>query len=105
MRQLSLKMSFYDDWGKTYAIKAVNLPEHVATCGFRGDFTNITPPSVLSGTQTMDEVIKVLECREFRRKELIAWATNLGRAIANHLEDSEGWHGLDRQDRIQGGGQ
>ncbi len=48
-----------------------------------------------------EEMVEVLRMKEFRRGTLKQVATQLGGKLADYMEDSEGWHGTDRQERVR----
>lgn len=50
---------------------------------------------------SFEEVVQVMRVREFRRQLLVAQASQLGAALADHLEDREGWHGVERAERVR----
>jgi len=98
-RRFFLRMSFHDNEGHTFADRAMEIDS--AWCGHRPSFTNLSPPTRGLGASTFDEVVDILRVKELRRKEFIRDATRMGHALADFLEDKEGWHGIDRQERIE----
>jgi len=48
-----------------------------------------------------NQVVETLRLRDVRRDLLKSSAKNLGAQMASYMEDEEGWHGTDRQDRIR----
>ena len=96
-RRFFLRMSFYDNEGNTFGERAIEIDS--AWCGARPSFIHLSPPSPFDGEVTMSDAVEVLHVRELRRKEFAEDATRIGHALADHLEDKEGWHGVDRQER------
>jgi hypothetical protein len=48
---------------------------------------------------TMNTMVRLMKKREFRRSSLVAEAERLAGSMADHMEDIEGWHGLDRAEK------
>lgn len=46
----------------------------------------------------LDEVVRTMRRREFRRDALVNKARLLGMQLADLMEDKDGWHGADRQE-------
>jgi hypothetical protein len=51
----------------------------------------------LSGSP--DNTVSLMRSRDLRRSTLVKIAKNLANQMADRMEDAEGWHDLDRQDR------
>jgi hypothetical protein len=51
-----------------------------------------------AGPSAFEQTVSTLKSRQFRRDLLERAAQMLGKKLADHLEDREGWHGLDRQE-------
>jgi hypothetical protein len=95
-----LRMSFHDNQGNTFGERAIEISS--AWSGRRPNFANLKPPSAyFPGELTFNDTVEILQVRELRRKQFIADATRMGMALADYLEDKEGWHGLDRQEGIR----
>jgi hypothetical protein len=54
-----------------------------------------------AGPGAFEETVSVLKERQFGRDLLERAATMLGKQLADHLEDREGWHGIERQEALQ----
>lgn len=52
-----------------------------------------------AGPDAFDKTASVLKEKKFRRDLLIAASNQIARQLADYLEDSEGWHGEDRQEK------
>ncbi len=50
---------------------------------------------------TFEEMVEILRVKEYRRGMLKVIASQLGGKLADYMEDSEGWHGIDRQEHIK----
>jgi len=94
-RRFFLRMSFYDNEGNTFAERAIEIDS--AWTGQR--YAEIKPPRAGFDAVTFEDAVEVLRVRELRRKDFIRDAARMGMALADHLEDKEGWHGVDRQER------
>jgi len=53
------------------------------------------------GLVGFDQAVEVLRVKEYRRKLFLEAARFTGMALADFLEDREGWHGLDRQEKTE----
>lgn len=97
-RQLTLTISLADGYGKVHGKLTREVPEDVAFMGERvaDDFRS----NAFVGAVNLNDAVKILKVREFRKELLIKSAKNMGVLLAEHLEDKEGWHGLKRQERI-----
>jgi hypothetical protein len=95
-RELRLKIILDDMW-ETHGYVATAVADEVAFNGER--YVEDKQVEISMSLEPVEEFFKVLKVREFRREMLIAEATKLGHALADHLEDAEGWHGLERQEK------
>lgn len=48
---------------------------------------------------TMNTMVMLIKKREFRRSAIVAEAQSLAGSMADHMEDAEGWHGMDRAEK------
>ena len=96
--QLTLTIILTDGFGRVHGKLSREVPEDAAYVGERqvGEFKMRCEVGAIS----MDDVVKVLKVREFRKGLLMAAARNMGALLAEHLEDKEGWHGIERQERL-----
>lgn len=66
----------------------------------------INPPAKdpigrMLGGDTFDTVIKKMRKRELRKDIMRDECLRLGAKLAEYMEGREGWHGVDRQERIR----
>ncbi len=59
------------------------------------------PVDVGFAVHSLDTVVSALKKREFRRELLLSAARSLAGRLGDFIEDSEGWHGERRRDRIK----
>jgi len=98
--KLFLDIILRDQMGNVHARQSSEVPENVAFKGERHK-ENLTDPLIrLGDPDPFKTVAKAMEVREVRKNKLAAYCKNMGYAIAEHLEDREGWHGLDRQEKV-----
>lgn len=97
--KLKLKVILTDDLGQTHGEIWADLGEEVAFKGERiaDDFRF----DVSIGAMPFDGAMKVLHERKFRRDLLVNAVTRAGKALCDQLEDREGWHGEDRQEKTE----
>lgn len=99
--KLILEIRLFDETGRSHGVVFQNLGEDVAMFGDRlAD--DMHAGLAFVGPQAFEQTVRVLHERKFRRDLLAAESERLGQRLADYLEDSEGWHGQDRQDRIKG---
>jgi hypothetical protein len=99
-RRFFLEMTFRDDHGHVFARRAIEIDSAKEWMEY-GD-GNIPPLSRSTfGTTTVDSAVEVLKCRQLRRDDFIKDAKRMGMALADYLEDKEGWHGERRQTMIE----
>lgn len=60
-----------------------------------------TPPPGPYGASSFNAVIQVMKDRDKRTTFLIEATRNMGKAMAEHLQDKEGWHGESRYNTIE----
>lgn len=97
--RLKLKLSLVDDLGRTHGEIWHDLDESVAFKGERiaDDFKF----NASIGAMPMSDAAQILYARGFRRNMLMKCAQQAGAQLADHLEDREGWHGVDRQEKTE----
>lgn len=97
--KLKLKLSLVDDIGQTHGEIWHDLDDSIAFKGERiaDDFRF----DASIGTMPLDSAVQVLRERTFRRDLLTACAKKAGVALCDQLEDREGWHGEDRQEKTE----
>ena len=59
---------------------------------------NVRPPCPYEVTK-IDDVIDIMRKKVIRKERLADLCVRMGHLLAERLEDEEGWHGLDRQQR------
>lgn len=59
------------------------------------------PVEVGFAVHSFDTVVRTLKKREFRRDLLLSASRTLAGRLGDYIEDSEGWHGERRRDRIK----
>lgn len=98
--KFTLTVRLTDDRGQSHGFMAQNLGEDVVMFGDRlAD--DMRAGLAFVGPGAFDQTVRILKERKFRRDLLIDAATQLGHSLADYLEDAEGWHGEDRQERIK----
>jgi hypothetical protein len=99
MMKLKLKLSLVDDIGRTHGEIWYDLDDSVAFKGERiaDDFRFDASVSAMP----FDGAVQVLREKTFRRDLLTACAKRAGAALCDQLEDREGWHGEDRQEKTE----
>lgn len=60
--------------------------------------TGLQKPSIYD-CSSIDEAVVIMKKREFRKDIMVSQATRLGILLAQRMEDCEGWHGEDRQEK------
>ena len=99
---LTLREHPREPGGRVYTL-AVNLPLAVMNSRVLSDLRMSRDLGVnLSAIRSLEEMAKVLHQKKFRREMFLDLMRKLGGRMADHLEDAEGWHGEDRQERTRG---
>jgi hypothetical protein len=98
-RQYTLTLSLTEKtaFGEPVARMAVDIPDMVMSERMVSEIKSALGPMGYS----FDDVVKIMKKREWRRKELQILAVQLFGQLADYLEDVEGWHGEDRQDKAK----
>lgn len=87
-----LTLMFDPGFGEEPLRMVVDLDQHEVD-----SIKKIRPPgSYLPGQITFDHVVEILKTRDFRKDKFIAEATKLGAALAERMEDAEGWNDISR---------
>lgn len=60
---------------------------------------DLEPPSPYSFNSTFVAAVSVIKRRIIRKQRFTEVATRLGKLLAEHMEDKEGWHGENRKER------
>ena len=97
--KLYLDIVLRDEMGNVHAQRVSEVPEYVAFKGerYKDDLTD--PFTRLGDPDPFETVVEAMKVRELRKHKLAEYCKNMGYTIAEHLEDREGWHGLDRQEK------
>ena len=98
-RRYTIKLSVYDKSGSDEWHMAVDSEEFPI---FSERFVDEMKAGLaFSGPTALDQAVKVLKKREFRRDRLRDAARKLAERMADYIEDSEGWHGDRRRELIK----
>lgn len=99
--QFTLTLTLKDPFGKCYsAVMPIDAFEA------RDRYVGLLPPSsdpigaMLDG-RTMNDVVKVMRKREYRKDDFEQIARQLARLLGERMEDEEGWHGTSRQEKYE----
>lgn len=87
----TLTLSLTDNRGFS-VVKAMDLEPSIAR-----EVVVINPPCPFS--DTFDSVIQLMKRREFRKDLFRSSCTRMGAKLVEYMEDKEGWHGVDRQEK------
>jgi len=98
-RAMRLELRLVNGWGEGHGAVGYGLPQEAAYMGDR--IADDVRAGASLGTMSMSDVVKVMKVREFRRGLLISACQQAGAQLADFLQDREGWHGLDRQERTE----
>jgi hypothetical protein len=97
--KLFFEMMIVDEYGFVHGRRRVEISRDAAYIGNRAVDDMKLMNSL--GAGSMSATVEMMRVREFRKKLLTSAAAQCGTALAEHLEDREGWHGLDRQERVE----
>jgi len=89
----TLQLTLKNDRGENYHT-AIDIGHTIS--GSRPVFP-LRPPSEYDFA-TFDTVVEILKARTLRKDVFGQECQRLGRKLAEHLEDKEGWHGEDRKE-------
>jgi hypothetical protein len=99
--ELFFEMAIVDGSGRVHAKLRRQIHEDAAYMGDRIVEEMRLGADLGVGLVSFDEAVRVMRRREFRRDLLTSAAAQCGSALADYLEDKEGWHGIDRQEWIK----
>lgn len=92
----TLQLTFKNGFGNSYHV-AVYLPPEVAA-----EVAQLEPlPPAEFGGMSFAKAVSVLKKKQFRKDLFISEATRLGQSLAERLEDHEGWHGVERKEKLR----
>lgn len=97
---LFFEVRLKNGWGETVAVVRRPLSRDAAFMGSRAA-ENTRNPAPFGGVSPFEDAVRVLKVREFRRMLLREAGAAAGDQLSDFLQDREGWHGLDRQDRVE----
>ncbi len=94
----TLTLIFDADFGEKYTMR-VDLNKHTAE-----KIKKVNPPidhsvpwlSSAANLNTFEEVVEIIQTREFRKDLFISECQRLGTLLAERMEDAEGWHDASR---------
>jgi hypothetical protein len=90
MNKLYFDMAIVDEHGKVHARIKREIPSECAFIGWR-------PVEELKlGVGSFADTVQLLKVKQLRKDLLRQAAEMCGVALAEHLEDREGWHGQSR---------
>lgn len=92
--RLFFKMEIVDETGRVHGHLTREIHEDAGYIGER------PVDELRAGLPTFQGAVRMMQVREFRKKLLTEAARLGGVALAEHLEDREGWHDRDRQERV-----
>ena len=93
--KLFFNVEIVDETGRVHGRRQVEICQDAAYMGSR------IVGEVRSGfLATMADVVRVMQVKEFRKQLLVDEAARAGACLADFLEDREGWHGIERKERI-----
>lgn len=99
MNKWTLKLSMNGPFGEMYEI-AIPLDDSSVR-----DFQHIEPPdefnTFVPGKSQFTTAVEVMRRREIRKDMFAGEARRLGILLAERLEDKEGWHGVERQEKLK----
>ena len=97
---LYIEIKLRDGYGKVHAVVAEEVPRDVAYRGPRiGEEMKLGLYAF--GIDPMDQVVKVLQVREMRRKLFRDLFPRLAEKMADFLYDREGWSDSSRQETTE----
>lgn len=83
--------------------RAVEVAVDLGDDDIVSEFCKVLPPRAAEVGGSWDGGIRSMRRREFRRSGFIREGEKLGAALADRLEDREGWNGMDRAERERSG--
>ncbi len=95
--QFKLRMILEDPFGKSYQVV---MPIDAFEAYDR--YVNLTPPSEFDfPALTLERAVERIRVREYRKEAFRVYATMLATQLGERMEDEEGWHGVERQERYE----
>jgi hypothetical protein len=95
----TLRLTLAGPFGESYVI-AIGI-----TADIMHEIARVDPPDVFRdfdpNANPLETVVTILRRREFRKDLFTRECTRLGTLLAERMEDKEGWHGIDRAERLQ----
>lgn len=101
MVQLFFVMEIVDGYGKVHAKIRREIHEDAAYIGNRIVDEMRAGADIGIPLVSFETAVEIMKRKEFRRGLLMSAASQCGEALANFLEDREGWHGIDRQEKTE----
>lgn len=92
----TLQLTFKNDQGMSYHM-ALDIGHDIARTLQRIE----PPPPAELGLATFSDVVTILKRQQFRKDLFVREATRLGHLLAERMEDKEGWHGMEREERLK----
>lgn len=99
--KLFFELKLIDDFGRVHGIVRRHIDEKAAFMGSRIKEDLSLGALGIGTVSPFDAAVEVLRVKEFRRGLLQQAAAMTGMQLADFLEDREGWHGIDRQERVE----
>ena len=98
-----LEMTFRGPYGEKYTV-AMPVDSHVAVERFHvkkplGFGLMLDTGVVLAGA--FEQVVYAMKRREYRKTAFIDAAAKMGQILAERMEDKEGWHGIEREEKLE----
>ena len=98
--KLFFKMEITDETGRVHGAVMREIHQDAAYMGERVVDENRFAPTRFGPSPFDNSMVRLMKVRQFRRGLLIDCASKTGEMLADHLEDKEGWHGVERQQRL-----
>ena len=98
--QLFCDVQFVDEHGHVHGRIRHEIAEGAAFLGERSVAALKDDLELGVCVNPQEQVMHVLRVKEFRRHALQGAVSQAGAKLCDHLEDREGWHGIDRADRV-----
>lgn len=97
--QYTLRLTLESPHGKSFSV-AMPIDAFVA----QDRYVDLSPPDPFLmevGAVAMDRLVERIRKREYRKDDFERAAQRLARSLGERMEDEEGWHGIERQDRYE----
>lgn len=100
--QLFFDMAIVDEYGRVHGRIRQPIDDRAAFMGERiADDMRAGVAGFSPMGSPFEATVEILKVKEFRRDLLKSQASRCGGALADHLEDREGWHGIERQAAVE----